>query len=111
MAPPLTLTGKVVVVTGGSRGIGLGLVKQLLRKPGNTVVATTREPKTAQHLLDLQAQAGPSLLITQLDTTSEASVKLWAHQLHAQVAVLSSHSHTHTHTHTHIAPHHMLIKK
>ena len=36
------MTGRVVLVTGASRGIGLGLVRELLRVGGYQVVATCR---------------------------------------------------------------------
>lgn len=38
---------KIYVVTGGNRGLGLGLVKELLARPNTTVVATVRNAEAA----------------------------------------------------------------
>ncbi|GLC45822.1 hypothetical protein PLESTB_001151800 [Pleodorina starrii] len=75
MAQPIT--GKTVVVTGGSRGIGLGLVKKFLAR-NNTVIATSRKSSEAQHLHALHQQFPERLIMTDLDTTAKASIASWA---------------------------------
>ena len=49
-----TLTGKVAVVTGGSRGIGLAIARELLRE-GATVAITGRSP---EHLAAAEKELG-----------------------------------------------------
>eukprot|EP00878_Enallax_costatus_P046229 GHUV01055955.1.p2 GENE.GHUV01055955.1~~GHUV01055955.1.p2 ORF type:complete len:116 (+),score=47.28 GHUV01055955.1:653-1000(+) len=70
------ITGKQIVVTGGSRGIGRGLVEKLLQR-NNKVIATTRNPSDAPHLQQL-AQQDKNLVITQLDTSVPESIRDWA---------------------------------
>jgi NAD(P)-dependent dehydrogenase (short-subunit alcohol dehydrogenase family) len=43
MAAANRITGQTAVVVGGSRGIGLGLVRKLLDRE-NRVIATARQP-------------------------------------------------------------------
>lgn len=74
-----TISKKTVVVTGGSRGIGLGLVKRFLAR-GNTVFATTRNAADASNLKALQAQYS-KLNIAQLDVSQPASITAFAQGL------------------------------
>ena len=68
---------RVVLVTGASRGIGLGLVRELVRVGGYTVVATCRSPATATTLQEVLATGGhPSAL--PLDVTSDESIAIMA---------------------------------
>lgn len=83
MANAASISGKTVVVTGGSRGIGLALVSQLLQQ-GNTVIATTtKAPATATHLHALPVPANSHLYVTQLDTASVDSIAAWAQEVKA----------------------------
>ncbi|PRW55919.1 hypothetical protein C2E21_5144 [Chlorella sorokiniana] len=82
----MQLANKTCVVTGGNRGIGLELVRQLLAK-NNTVIATARKPEAASDLQKLQASAGGRLSVTKLDVTSPQSIESWA----AEVKALAPH--------------------
>ncbi|KAF8067339.1 csgA [Scenedesmus sp. PABB004] len=75
--PPIA--GKSVVVTGGSRGVGRGLVEKLLAR-GNRVIATSRRsPDDADpSLAALVAAHGGRLTLTQLDTAVPGSIAAWA---------------------------------
>ncbi len=64
---------------GFSRGIGLGLVKQLLAREAK-VIATAREPDKAVQLTGLRQHAS-TLLVTELDVASPTSIKSWAEKL------------------------------
>jgi NAD(P)-dependent dehydrogenase (short-subunit alcohol dehydrogenase family) len=61
----------VYVVTGGNRGIGLGLVKALLARPSTTVIATVRNDKSRSDLESAIESVpkgdGSALAIAQLD--------------------------------------------
>ncbi|GMR44640.1 hypothetical protein PMAYCL1PPCAC_14835, partial [Pristionchus mayeri] len=57
------------VLTGGNRGIGLGLVKELLKNdPVGKVFATTRNPSKS---LDLNSITDPRHVVVEMDTESE----------------------------------------
>ncbi|EFJ39391.1 hypothetical protein VOLCADRAFT_108651, partial [Volvox carteri f. nagariensis] len=78
MAQPIT--SKTVVVTGGSRGIGLGLVKKFLSR-NNTVIATSRKSAEAYQLHELRKQYPERLILTDVDTSAAASIAEWAQDM------------------------------
>ncbi|CDO74375.1 hypothetical protein BN946_scf184956.g4 [Trametes cinnabarina] len=55
------------LITGCSRGIGLGLTKKLLEDPANFVIATCRNPEKATALEALKDGANGTLHIVKLD--------------------------------------------
>lgn len=59
----------VYVVTGGNRGLGLGLVKALLARPNTIVVATVRSAEAAKGLEQEFGTKPANLRIAQLDFT------------------------------------------
>lgn len=63
-----------ILITGSNRGLGLGLVKQLLAssKPTKHIFATCRNPDNAQELNDLKAKHD-NLHILSLDVTNYGS--------------------------------------
>ncbi|GAM91529.1 hypothetical protein ANO11243_095810 [Dothideomycetidae sp. 11243] len=63
---------KTYLVTGASRGIGLGLVTELLARPSTTVIAGVRDPAKASSALEaLPHGSGSRLIIVKLDSTKE----------------------------------------
>ena len=77
MASAVTITAAAAasktryLITGCSRGIGLGLVEHLLSASDNMVVATCRAPEESTGLRRLQqSYAKDRLLVLPLDTTS-----------------------------------------
>lgn len=68
---------RVALVQGASRGLGLEFVRQLLQRPGQTVIAACRRPAEATQLQQLQQQS-PNLHLVQLDCTDEGSIEVGA---------------------------------
>lgn len=68
-------TSKVYVITGASRGLGLGLVTGLLKQPDTVIVAAARNPSKAEALQKLAKEFGDRLHTVSLDTSSEESVQ------------------------------------
>ena len=68
---------KVYVITGASRGLGLGLVTGLLKQPDTIIVAAARNPDKAEPLQKLAKEYGDRLHTVSLDTSNEESVKVW----------------------------------
>lgn len=82
-------TNTVYVVTGGNRGIGLGLVKSLLARPRTTVVATVRSQPTASQLEgELASSAtgeGSEHYIAQLDYAKDLTPQVVRERFDAAV--------------------------
>jgi hypothetical protein len=94
---PAASSGRVALVKGSSRGLGLEFVRQLLQRPDTSVVATCRTPPAAAQLLELQQQHGARLAVLQLDSTDEASIARAAEEVRWDGPLCSCaplHSHT-----------------
>jgi len=70
-----------ILVTGGSRGIGLEFTRQYLRK-GHRVFAASRSPEKSNELQRLKAEFDDRLSVCQLDVSAEDS----RHQLFRQLS-------------------------
>ena len=73
----MKLTGRTILITGGSSGIGLELARQLLAR-GNVVIATGRD----QARLDRARAELPELHTAQTDVADPAAIRA----LHAEIA-------------------------
>ncbi|KAI0784574.1 putative short-chain dehydrogenase [Abortiporus biennis] len=64
------------LITGSSRGIGLGFVQELLKNPENQVLATARSPDTSDGLQKLRLQYPDSkrLILLSLDISKPESI-------------------------------------
>ena len=75
-------TAKVVLISGANRGIGLGLVRELIRRGGCSVVATCRSPSASgasdlRELLESNGQGWDCCQATnQRQTTSVVGLKI-----------------------------------
>jgi NAD(P)-dependent dehydrogenase (short-subunit alcohol dehydrogenase family) len=70
----LGLAGKTVVVTGGSGGIGRGLVLEFAREGANVVIAT-RDATKGQEVADACARLAGRAALVPTDVTQKASVE------------------------------------
>ncbi|WP_230467151.1 SDR family oxidoreductase [Lujinxingia vulgaris] len=68
------------LVTGANRGIGLEFTRELLKR-GESVVATARNPESAEDLKTLQNEYGEHLAIFALDIADVASMEDFAKEL------------------------------
>ncbi len=71
---PFELSGKVAVVTGGNRGIGLGIVRGLAEAGAAVVVAARNEEKSRQVVQEIQEEGGEALAVS-VDVGDESSVE------------------------------------
>lgn len=88
----LGLAGKTVIVTGGSGGIGRGLVLEFARE-GCNVVSASRDEATSQRIADEAREAGLAgrVLAARTDVTDRASIDAMiarAHEAFGPIDVL-----------------------
>ncbi|KAI0746454.1 C-factor [Daedaleopsis nitida] len=62
------------LITGCSRGIGLGITKQLLESPANFIIATARDPAKATALQELKSTAKGTLHVITLDVDQDDGI-------------------------------------
>ncbi|KAF7588661.1 hypothetical protein BBP40_005412 [Aspergillus hancockii] len=63
-----------ILITGGNRGLGKGLVATYLSAPNTTVIATVRDPSKSESLSALPKAPGSSLIVLKLEISSVDSV-------------------------------------
>jgi NAD(P)-dependent dehydrogenase (short-subunit alcohol dehydrogenase family) len=78
---------KSILVTGGSRGIGLEFTRQYLNK-GFRVFAASRNPERSSQLQELKAESDDRLSIHQLDVSAEDSRHHLFRQLSEEIGKL-----------------------
>lgn len=71
----MSLSAKTILITGASRGIGLEMVKQILRlgTAPEILIAACRNPSSCQDLQAL-AQDNPSLKLVKLDVEKDDEI-------------------------------------
>lgn len=78
-------TTRTYLVTGDNRGLGKGLVAQLLLRPSTTVVATVRDPvQAAPALNELPKSNGVKLIVIKLDSCDTSGAKTAVEQLRSE---------------------------
>ncbi|WP_438019737.1 SDR family NAD(P)-dependent oxidoreductase [Sorangium sp. So ce315] len=70
----LELTGKRAIVTGGSRGIGKAIARELAREGADVVIAARGKDKLEATAAELSAETGRRVVPLVVDTADEASV-------------------------------------
>lgn len=71
---PFDLNGKVAVVTGGNRGIGLGIVRGLAEAGARVVVAARNEENCRRVVREIQEEGGEATAVS-VDVGDESSVE------------------------------------
>jgi NAD(P)-dependent dehydrogenase (short-subunit alcohol dehydrogenase family) len=71
----LELTGKRALVTGGSRGIGLAIARQLAREGASVALAARDEAALKAAAESLRLETGAKVVTVVADTSQDASVK------------------------------------
>lgn len=61
-------------ITGCSRGLGLGLVRTLAKDAHNIIIATCRNPDSAQELKTVAKQSAGEIYLIHLDVDDEVSI-------------------------------------
>src|SRR3990170_6467168 len=72
----LGLTGKVAIVTGGSRGLGLASAKALIAEGAHVVVCARGEEQLQKSATEIQAQAASGARVSSVaaDVSTDAGV-------------------------------------
>ncbi|MDA0365702.1 MAG: SDR family NAD(P)-dependent oxidoreductase, partial [Chloroflexi bacterium] len=71
----LQLTGKVAIVTGGSRGIGKAIARELAREGADVAIAARGADALAATAAELAAASGRRVEPFTVDTGDDASVR------------------------------------
>lgn len=76
----------IVLISGGSRGLGKGLVERYLARPDHVVIAANRNPSDAasKALFDLPKGKNSRLIVVKLDASAEADAAAAVKDLEAQ---------------------------
>lgn len=67
------MSGKIAIITGGNRGIGLGVSMELAREGWNLAVCATRKEEDCAESLDSLRRFGTEVFYRQMDVSQEAS--------------------------------------
>src|SRR5438105_2507289 len=70
---PWDMSGKVIVITGGNAGIGLGFARGIVRAGGNVVIWGRRQEKNRAAAAEL-AQFGTRVITQEVDVSDEHRV-------------------------------------
>src|SRR5215208_612793 len=76
----LELKGKTAIVTGGSRGIGKAIARELAREGVDVVIAARSADALRQTAAELAEATGQKIVPVVVDTSSDASVKAMVDQ-------------------------------
>lgn len=71
----VSLAGKVVVVTGSSRGLGREMVIRLSKEEASVVINYCKNKEHAMELYDQVSQYNPNCIVVQADVTKETDVQ------------------------------------
>ena len=76
----LELTGKTAIVTGGSRGIGKAITRELAQEGVDVVIASRGREALEETARELACETGRRIIPITVDTTNEEAVQSMVHQ-------------------------------
>ena len=71
----MKLTGKTVLVTGGSKGIGRAVVEAMAKQGANVIINYNNDEKAANEVADLVKEQAKKVLVVKVDVTKPDEVK------------------------------------
>ena len=81
----LELSGKVAIVTGGSRGIGKAVTRQLAAEGATVAIAARTEHTLRATATELAEETGQRILPVVVDTGDDSSVRAMVDHVHAEL--------------------------
>jgi norsolorinic acid ketoreductase len=74
----MSSSNAVYLITGANRGLGLGLVTALLKRPNTTIIAGVRDvsSSSAQALLSLYTAEGSKVVLAHIDSNNQSSAQV-----------------------------------
>jgi len=74
----MSSSNTVYLITGANRGLGLGMVTALLKRPNTTVIAGVRDvtSSSSQALLSLHTAEASKLVLAHIDSNDHRSAEL-----------------------------------
>lgn len=73
----LGLKGKTIMVAAGSRGLGLGIARQVAKEGARVSIAAPTEPRVHESAAKLRDETGASVISAVMDARDHASILKW----------------------------------
>ena len=73
----LGLKGKTIMVAAGSRGLGLGIARQVAKECARVSIAAPTEPRVHESAAKLRDETGASVISAVMDARDHASILKW----------------------------------
>lgn len=84
----ITFKGQVVLITGGSRGLGLVMARQLVREGAHVAICARDEQELARATEDLRRYGGVDLLANVCDVTDAVQVREWVRSVYVRTGAV-----------------------
>ena len=84
----ISLKGRAVLITGGSRGLGLVMARQLVSAGAHVAICARDEQELARAAGDLRQYGSVGVLTDVCDVTDAAQVREWVRSVHARTGAV-----------------------